>query len=168
MVCSGLSQPGVNTEDKIDRWAQRELQRNLDKIIVEDAEGKLFAFGRYVIVPDAQGARVTKYGSHVDIFTSRAAAMTWCVADQHHCINLARKVQVLDLTKRMLQQDLDARRSCAERSRSADFRERVLTKISTKQSQLNQVRAQLAELMSQAKYIQLQGSQHETSRTRRA
>ena len=158
----------MNTEDKIDRWAQRELERNLDKIIVEDAEGKLFAFGRYVIVSESQGARVSKYGSDVAVFTSRATAMSWCVADQHNRINLAHKVKTLDLTKRLLKQDLDVRRNAAERSRSADFRERVLTKISTKQHQLNQVQTELAELMSQAKYIQLQGSQHETSRTRRA
>ena len=158
----------MNTEDKLDRWAQRELERHLDKIIVQDAEGKLFAFGRYVIVSDILGAKVMKYGSDVAVFTSKASAMTWCVADQNNRLTLAHKVRTLDLTKRMLQQDLDMRRAAAERSRNADFRERVLTKISTKQSQLNQVRTELTELMSQAKYIQLQGLQHETSRTRRA
>lgn len=158
----------MNHDEKLDQWAQRELERNLQKIIVEDAKGQVFAFGRYVISTEPQGARVTKYGSDVAVFTSRAAAISWCVADQNNLLNLARRVTTLDHTKRLLQQDLDARKIMAQRSSDPDFRERVLTKLSTKQILLDQVRAELTELMSQAKYIQLQGSQHETSRTRRA
>jgi hypothetical protein len=94
--------------------------------------------------------------------------MSWCVADRHNLVNLSRMIEVLDFSKRMLQQDLYARRTSAERTRDADFRERVLTKISSKQNQLQRVKTELAELMSQTKYIQLQGLQHETSRTRRA
>jgi predicted transposase YbfD/YdcC len=158
----------VNTENKLDRWAERELARNINDLIIQDAQGSVFAFGRYVIMADKNGAKVIKHGNDIAVFTNRATAMSWCVADQHNRINLARHVWSLDLSKRMLQQDLHARKAAAERSRDADFRERVLTKISSKQNQLDQVRAELAKLMSQAKYIQLQGSQHETSRTRRA
>lgn len=158
----------MNHDDKLDRWAQRELERNIQNVIIQDAQGQVFAFGRYVISTESQGARVTKYGSDIAVFTSRAAAMSWCVADQNNLLNLARRVTTLDSTKRLLQQDIDARKIMAQRSRDPDFRERVLTKISTKQILLDQVRAELTELMSQAKYIQLQGSQHETSRTRRA
>jgi hypothetical protein len=168
MVHSGVSGPVVNSDIKLDRWAERELERNRTKIILQDEQGTVLAFGGYAIVSHANGAQVIKYGEAVEIFTSRAAAMSWCVADQRNLVNLARKVRTLDLRKRMLSQDLDLRRAAAARSHNADFRERILTKITTKQSQLNSVKSELAELMSQAKYIQLQGSQHETSRTRRA
>jgi len=158
----------VNVDHKLDTWTQRELERNRNSVIVQDDQGTLFAFGGYAIVTQSTGAQVIKYGEPRDVFTSRAAAMSWCVADQRNLITLARKLRTLDLSKRLLTQDLDLRRAAASRSRNADFRERVMTKISVKQNQLDRVRAELAELMSQAKYIQLQGSQHETSRTRRA
>jgi hypothetical protein len=158
----------VNSEEKLDRWAERELARNINNIIIQDAEGKVFAFGRYVIVSENRCARVIKNSNDVAVFTNRATAMSWCVADQHNNINLARRVMALDLNRRMLHQDIELRRAAAERSRNQDFRERVLTKINAKQDQLNQVRAELLDLMSQAKYTQLQGLQNETSRTRRA
>ena len=158
----------MNLDDKLDRWAQRELQRHINQVILEDADGKVFAFGRYAIIAQEHGARVIKNDIDVAVFSTRATAMSWCIADQHNSINLARKIWNLDLSKRMLQQDLDTRRCAADRSRDANFRERVLTKISTKIAQLNQVRSELAESMAKAKYIQLQGLQHETSRTRRA
>ena len=168
MVRSGVPKPSVNVEDKLDRWAERELERNRNKIIIEDDQGTLFAFGGYVIVQENQGAKVVKYSNDARVFSNRAAAMSWCVADQHNLVNLSRRIEALDFSKRMLQQDLYARRTSAERTRNADFRERVLTKISSKQNQLQRVKTELAELMSQTKYIQLQGLQHETSRTRRA
>lgn len=158
----------MNANEKLDRWAQRELARNLNNMIIQDADGRVFAFGRYEIVWENNCARVSKNSDDVAVFSSKASAMTWCVADQHNRINLARHVRDLDLRKQMLIQDIDARRIAAERSHDADFRERVMTKISTKQSQLNQVRQQLTELMSQTKYMQLQGLPNETSRTRRA
>jgi hypothetical protein len=158
----------VNANDKLERWAQRELERHLSKMIIQDAEGRVFAFGRYVIIWENHSARVIKHGDDVAVFSSKATAMTWCVADQHNRINLARHVRDLDLRKRMLQQDIYTRRTSAERSHSVDFRERTMTKISTKQNQLNQVQKQLEELMHQAKYMQLQGLPNETSRTRRA
>jgi hypothetical protein len=158
----------VNIESKLETWAQRELERNRNNSILRDHQGTVFAFGGYAIVTRPHGAEVIKYGEPRDVFTSRAAAMSWCVADQRNLITLARKLRTLDLSKRLLTQDLDLRRAAAARSRDADFRERVMTKISVKQNQLDRVRTELAELMSQAKYIQLQGSQHETSRTRRA
>jgi hypothetical protein len=168
MVHGGVSGAIVNTEQKLESWAHREFERNRNNIIIEDEQGTVLAFGGYAIVQESRGARVIKYGEDITVFTTRAAAMSWCVADHHNLVNLARKVRTLDLSKRMLQQDLDARRASAERSHSLDFRERVMTKVGAKQSQLNQVRSELSELMSQAKYIQLQGLQHETSRTRRA
>jgi hypothetical protein len=168
MVHSGLSKPAVNVESKLESWAERELERNRNNVILQDDQGTLFAFGGYAIVTRPHGAEVIKFGQSIEIFTSRAVAMSWCVADQRNLITLARKLRTLDMSKRLLIQDLDLRRGTATRSNNADFRERVMTKISVKQNQLDKVKTELAELMSQAKYIQLQGLQHETSRTRRA
>lgn len=157
----------MTREDKLDRWAERELARQSRKIILESPDGELFAFGRYLIQSTVNGACVIKNDVNRLEFSNRATAMSWCVADNANRLNLARQIYQLDLNRSVLEQDIQARRIVQQRSRSAVLREAVSAKVSAKTQRLKIIKNELTKLMLQTKYIQLQGLDHETQRTRR-
>ena len=39
----------MTREQKLEAWAERELKRNIDSIIVDDGSGALVVFGKYVL-----------------------------------------------------------------------------------------------------------------------
>lgn len=154
-------------QDKLDRWAERELARQSRKIILQSPNGELFAFGRYLIKRTPNGACVIKNDVNRFEFSNRATAMSWCVADNANRLNLARQIYQLDLNRSILEHDIHARRTVQQRSRNAALREAVSAKVSAKTQRLKLIKNQLTKLVLQTKYIQLQGLDHETQRTRR-
>ena len=154
----------MNHEQKIERFAERELERNIDKIIIDDQHGGYVAFGRYYIVQKSNRFSVETWDREIHLFASKRAAISWCTADKVNNLNLANQILTLDRKQQALDADISVRRGLASRSRKDDFAEIVNTKIQPKLIQQRIVSAELEKCISSAKYIQIRGFNNETAR----
>lgn len=144
-------------ESKVQRWAEREINQYLDQIIVPGAGHDLVVFGRFVLRPAHSGCEVLEMSNHRGTFSDRRVALSWCVAANIKRYDLAKTIAALDQQLSSISQDYETRKRLALRSRCPAFRDRVLTKIQTKQSQRMQAREQLEKYISLTKYLQLKG-----------
>lgn len=156
----------MTREQKLERWAEREVRRNLHTMIVDDESGGYVAFGRYHLRPNYQTFEVYTLGENlVGTFSNKRTAISWCVADNNNQFKLAQSIRQLDTKKQILSADIHCRRQLADRSRDAGFSEVVLTKLQPKVLQHTWVDQELEKCLNSAKYIQLRGFQNETART---
>lgn len=155
----------MNKQDKLERFAEQELKRNLHAIIVPDNEGGYIAFGKYHLVPDTRGYKVyTTTSDASNLFSNKRSAISWCVADRYNQLNLAQNIRILDQKKQTLEADIYCRRTNAERSKTQDFYETVNTKIQPKLDRYNSLTAELEKCLNSAKYLQIRGFNNETAR----
>ena len=155
----------MNKQQKIERWAQREVLRNIHTIIIDDDQGGYVAFGRYYLKPAAQLVEVYNLSNDLlGTFSSKRTAMSWCVAEKHGQLRLADSIRNLDIKKQNLSADIECRRQLADRSSNRDFTESVLTKLQSKVQSQAHVHRELEKCLNSAKYIQLRGFQNETAR----
>jgi phosphoglycerate-specific signal transduction histidine kinase len=153
-------------EQKVERWAERELYRHIDNIIVNDNSNGFIAFGRYHLRPSTNGCWIDLETATVGHFSSKKTAISWCVADRYHQYKLANQIQTLDQKKQLLAADVDCRRRQIAHSKNAEFTETVTAKILPKISQLTSINAELDKCLKTAKYFQIRGFSNETARTR--
>jgi hypothetical protein len=155
----------MTKQDKLERFAEQELKRNLHTMIVPDDNGGYVAFGNYRLIPETQGFRVYTVTSDNDtLFSNKRSALGWCVADRYNQLNLAQTIRVLDQKKQILQADIYCRRTTAERSSKQSFYETVNTKIQPKLDTYNSLNAELEKCLNSAKYLQIRGFNNETAR----
>ena len=154
----------MNQEQKLERWAERELKRNIDKIILDDEEGGYIVFGRYLIDPQQHGFTVSTLDREIHCFSSKRSAISWCIADKINNINLATQILNLDRKQQILTADINTRKTLGSRSRREDFAEIVNTKIQPKIDQHRAVVSELEKCINSAKYIQIRGFNNETAR----
>lgn len=158
---------GTNRQQKLDKWAKQELTRNLTKIIIDNPDGSILAYGRYKIQQISTGlCEITDFHDAKIWFGSKKTALSWCVATRYQDFNLARHIQQLDAQKTQIGQDINLRHRSAESSGTDRFRELVMTKLESKRCFYDSVVLQLEKCVNRAKYLQYQGLQHETARTR--
>lgn len=156
----------MTREQKLERWAEREVRRNLHTMIVDDESGGYVAFGQYHLRPADQVFEVyTLSNNLIGTFSNKRTAISWCVADNHKQLRLAHSIKTLDKKKQILSADIYCRRQMADRSRNTGFSEVVLTKLQPKVQQHTWVDQELEKCLNSAKYIQLRGFQNETART---
>jgi hypothetical protein len=158
----------MNKEQKLERFAEREIKRNMDSLIIPDEDGGYIAFGRYFLKPSEQGVTVSNRSQDVHVFMNKRHAISWCVADHNNHINLAIRILTLDTKKRMVNSDVQLRRSIAERSRSESFYENINLKLQPKIDVLNMLNNELEKCINSAKYLQIKGFANETARTGRS
>jgi hypothetical protein len=152
-------------QQKLDRWAERELRRHADHIIITDDDGAVIVFGKYRIVTESDCARVYSWDREISCFSNKRVAMSWCTADIQHQYGLTNMIMILDRKKQTLAADIYCRSSVARQSRNEDFYEITTTKIQPKIAQYNLVSTELEKCVNQAKYIQIRGFNNETDRT---
>jgi hypothetical protein len=156
----------MTREQKLERWAEREIRRNIHTMIVNDESGGYVAFGRYHLRPAFQAFEVYTSGDNlIGTFSNKRTAISWCVADNHNQLRLAQSIKTLDTKKQTLSADIYCRQQMADRSRNNGFSEVVLTKLQPKVQQHTLVDQELEKCLISAKYIQLRGFQNETART---
>lgn len=153
-------------ESKVQRWAERELDRYLNQIIIPGAGRDVVAFGRYTLRPTRHGCRVLELTNVRGDFSDRRIALSWCVAMNLNRYDLADTIAVLDQQLSTIEQDCEARKKLAMRSSQSQFQNRVMTKLQAKHSYRARVNNQLEKCISLTKYLQLRGFRNETARTR--
>lgn len=153
----------LSQDQKLERWAEREFDRNLKHMIVDSEQGSYVAFGQYHLEPQTHGCSVSTWDRLVHVFSNKRTAISWCVADKYNQYNLANNIQTLDSKKQQLTSDIHCRRTQAQQGRTQDFYETVNTKIQPKQELLDSVTAELEKCINLAKYLQLRGFNNETA-----
>ena len=154
----------MNQEQKLERWAEREIQRNLHKMIIDDEQGGYVAFGKYYIRPLNNKFVVETWDREIHGFANKRTAISYCVADKVNHLNLANQILNLDRKQQILESDINTRRSLGGRSRSKEFAEIVNTKLQPKIDQHRMVVSELEKCINSAKYIQIRGFNNETAR----
>ncbi len=155
----------MNQEQKLETWAERELRRNVHKMIIDDNEGGYIAFGKYHLEPTKNGFSVSTWDRLIHVFANKRSALSWCIADSVNNINLANQILALDRKQQLLSADIYCRQGQGSRSKTDNFSEMVYTKVQPKIIKYNAVKAELEKCINSAKYIQIRGFYNETART---
>ncbi len=155
----------MNKQQKLELFAERELKRNIDSLILDDGTGSIVAFGRYYIEPANTGFQVSTWDRTIHCFSSKKTAMAWCTADKYKHYNLSNMILVLDRKKQALAADIYCRKIMGERGKTESFYEIINMKIQPKIDLYNSVISELEKCVNQAKYMQIRGFNNETART---
>ncbi len=151
----------MNQQLKVERWAEKEIRRNLDHLIIEEGN-QLIAFGLYHLEQNDQGWLVSDQDRVIHQFQNKKTAISWCVADKYKRYQLANNILNLDRKKQTIAADIYCRKTLGERSRSESFYETVTAKIQPKIMQYNGITSELEKCINQTKYLQIRGFSNET------
>lgn len=154
----------MNKEQKIEQWAEREIERNMHKMILDDQAGGYVVFGRYYIKSKENKFAVETWDREIHKFATKRTAISWCIADKVNHLNLAIQILNLDRKQQILEADINTRKTLGAQSRTEDFAEIVNTKIQPKIEQHKMVVGELEKCINSAKYIQIRGFNNETAR----
>lgn len=154
----------MNKEQKVEQWAEREIQRNLHKTIIDDNDGGFLVFGKYYMRPEKHGVTVKTWDRTIHVFANKRTAVSWCIADHVNHINLATQILNLDKKHQILSSDIASRQLLSAQGKSEDFAEIVNTKMQPKVDHHRMVTAELEKCINSAKYIQIRGFNNETAR----
>jgi len=155
----------MTREQKLEAWAERELKRNIDSIIIDNGAGGIVVFGKYCIESTDSRFRVSTWDREIHCFSSKKSAMSWCTADHQQQYNLSNSILVLDRKKQALAADIYCRKTVGERGRHENFYEIINMKIQPKIDLYNSIDAELENCVNRAKYLQIRGFNNETART---
>ena len=155
----------MTQDQQFDTMLRNELRDILPNVIWENEQGEYEVFGKYTIVPEKPAYRVFCAGTEIGVFNTTRTAVSWCIADKYQRFNLAREVLLIDNLLGNLTNDIFVRAGVASRSRKAQFREDIETKLETKIIRKKHLEIQLAKCIKTAKYLQQQGFSNETART---
>jgi hypothetical protein len=147
----------MTREQKLERWAEREITRNINHIILERPDGSILAFGQYEICPMGRGVTVSRNSQGLGNFTDRKTALTWCVARHRKMLNFSTHIRVLDQRYRGLLDDVQTMQLNYRRCRDPDRRDTLLAKVHHKQWHLQMLQDELEKCAIKAKYLQLRG-----------
>ena len=105
----------MTRDQKLERFAERELKRVYTELIIDDEHGGYVAFGRYHVTPQPAGFSVYHSDDLVSTFSSKRTAMSWCVADHLQQYKLAQNIRILDNKKQTLTADIHCRRGASSK-----------------------------------------------------
>lgn len=152
--------------DQVVVWAERELAKYTQHIILEEPNRTISVFGQYLLIPHSGVVRVTENGDRRADLRDTRTALSWCVARKFNRPELARQIEALDQAYRRTCQDIKQRRQLARRSGRLEFRDIVNAKLQRKIQYHNDIDRQLEKCIDLTKYLQRKGFQNETARTR--
>jgi hypothetical protein len=156
----------IRQQQKLERWAHKELERNIHTMIIDNDHGGYLLFGRYYVAPMANHFNVYNLNDQLlGSFSDKRTAVSWCVAEKHRQLNLANEIASLDRQKQNITADISLRKKLAERSKAKSFGETVLIKLQSKMHHQQMLTQQLEKCINLAKYLQIKGFQNETART---
>lgn len=149
----------MTQQEKINNWFETEFPKTFDKLVLDLGQGRITAFGSYMITIGKDYTQVEKNHVMCAKFQDRRSAMSWCVADHLGDYNLARRIENLDRSRVLCMDDIQFRSQMSARSKSDRFKATVATKLSYKREHLFRLENELAKCIDRAKYLQLRGFQ---------
>lgn len=156
----------MTKEDLTVQWAQKELTKYLDCMIIPQDRKHISVFGAYELYTSPSRVEVWENQDLCHVFRDTRTALSFCVAKKLKKYSLANDIVVLDQQRSSVSQDIKARQAIARRSKSTAFRISVLDKLDNKIRHLQTVSNQLEKCIKVTKYLHLQGFQNEIARTR--
>ena len=154
----------MNKEHKLESWAKNEIRRNLHNMIVPVDNGGYLVFGKYHINPTKQGFAVSNWADTIHEFSSKKAAISYCIADNNNLVNLAIRIKTLDQTQQALANDIQCRKIQCTQARRQEFYDVVDAKVLPNIVRYRAVVSELEKCVNRAKYIQTRGFHNETAR----
>jgi hypothetical protein len=154
----------MNKEQKLERWAEKEIQRNIHNMIVSDDRGGFIAFGKYWLQPTDCGYLVKTWSDDVHEFSNKKTAISYCIADNNNLINLAIRIRTLDAKQQLLANDIHCRQLQCNQTRRQEFYDDVATKVEPTITRHRAILGELEKCINMAKYIQIRGFHNETAR----
>jgi hypothetical protein len=155
-------------DQELEAWVRSELRTVMPNFIWCNDAGEYELFGRYRIVPTRPGYTVYCLANAVGEFSSTKTAVSWCVADKYRNYNLARDILRTDNRLSAVSNDVFVRMGVANKSKRAEFRESIDTKLETKIIRKKELEHELSKYINLAKYLQQRGFDNETARSGRA
>ena len=154
----------MNKQQKLEHFAERELKRHINSLILDDGTGSIIVFGKYYIQPVGNRFQVSNWDTVIHCFSSKKIALSYCTADNQKNYNLSNMILVLDRKKQALAADIYCRKTLGERGKTESFYEIINMKIQPKIDLYSSVVAELEKCVIQAKYMQIRGFNNETAR----
>jgi hypothetical protein len=155
-------------DQELEAWVRSELRTIMPNFIWCNDAGEYELFGKYRIVPTRPGYTVYCLANAVGDFSSTKTAVSWCVADKYRNYNLARDILRTDNRLSAVSNDVFVRMGVANKSKRAEFRESIDTKLETKIIRKKELEHELSKYVNLAKYLQQRGFDNETARSGRA
>ena len=146
----------MTRDQKLERWAEREIRRNINNLIIENNNGSILAFGRWEITPKNNYVQVRENDQEYE-FSSKRSAISWCVACKLQSHRLKLDIEYYDSHRLRILTHIRAQKQLAKDSKNQDYRELILTKIQGQQYHLRDSERELRKFTNQAKYLQLRG-----------
>lgn len=157
----------MNKQQKLEKWAKKEITRTLNFLIIPDDDNGYVAFGKYHIQPQLGLYLVTFLDRPIHTFLNKRSAISWCVAHRNRNGLLANTILTLDKKKQLLNNDIHYSRVISDKSKNFSFKENIAIKIQPKVDALKQLNVELEKCINLAKYLQIKGFPNETPRTSR-
>lgn len=154
----------MNKHQKLIHWADREFEREARNAFLKIGS-QIVAFGRYVITQQGPDF-VVDDRTTVRTFSNSKTATSWCVADRYQQIVLAQRIFQLDQHRRRLRDDIRTRSNLANRSAGNHLFDRIAAKLESRRDFLAGIDRELDKCVAKAKYLQSQGFDNETARSR--
>ena len=151
-------------DQEFERMVREEFDQLLKVLIWQNDSGEYEAFGRYRIVPQRPGYTVYIDEDKQGFFNSTRTAISWCVADNHKRYNLARDLLNYDHMLTNVTNDIYVRVGVTNKTRNAQLRESIETKLEPKIIHKRELEVQLDKCVNSAKYLQQKGFLNETQR----
>lgn len=157
----------MTRQQKLEKWAKKEITRKLNFLIIPDGADGYVAFGKYHIQPQSGVYLVTIVDRPIHTFLNKRSAISWCIAHRSSNNLLANTIMSLDKKKQLLSNDIHHSRVISDKSKSFSFKENIAIKTQPKVDALKQLNLELEKCINLAKYLQIKGFPNETSRTSR-
>jgi hypothetical protein len=155
-------------DTEFERMLVAEFKNLESNLVWQNEQGDYELFGKYKIIPLKPGYQVYHSNQEVGVFSSTRTALSWCIADKYSNYTLAQELLTIDRKLELLKNDIFVRSAVADRSKRAQFREDISTKLETKIIYKKVLEIELTKCVNWAKYRQQRGFINETARTGRA
>ena len=156
----------MKPDQRLFHLAQQELEQLEPNLILKVGD-TYTAFGKYEITNSDSMVNVVYQDRNVGIFCNTKHAISYCIADNHNLLNLARRIKELDSRLQTTENGINCRTAVKDRTKSAEIRDLAMVKLQHRQARQKWIKAELEKCIKSAKYLHLKGFSNETERTGR-
>jgi hypothetical protein len=156
----------MKPDQRLFHLAQQELEQLEPNLILKVGD-TYTAFGKYQIINNDGTVKVVYQDRDAGIFCNTKHAISYCIADNHNLLNLARRIKELDSRLQTTENGINCRTAVKDRAASTEMRDLASVKLQHRQARQKWIKAELEKCIKSAKYLHLKGFSNETERTGR-